>query len=232
MLIANVVTSALSYAALTLLTSCPPPQNPPIAPSLSKRPSLIPKAGDGLFASSRIPRGTPLGRYPGNVVLKSIFIERKKTLPTAPGQYSWILDSQYLIDPTSVDGSLQEFVAPGNVASKFPFSETLWSLLPPVRTLIAKKNPTLLCLCNEPPLGGDCNVSVEVSEDKQLVIFSTSRDVESGEELYIDYGKSYDRSTYSDGDERKWETGGKEYIEIGKDRKNRSFTRKRGGSEP
>ena len=54
--------------------------------------------------------------------------------------------------------------------------------------------PTLLSLINEPPMGADVNVDTE--ETGLDMTFFLNRDVVAGEELYIDYGRNYDRSSY------------------------------------
>ena len=58
--------------------------------------------------------------------------------------------------------------------------------------------PTTLALLNEPGPGGDVNVGVAV--EGADVVFSAERDVRRGEELYLDYGQDYDRSSYGRGD--------------------------------
>ena len=59
--------------------------------------------------------------------------------------------------------------------------------------------PTTLCRINEPPLGCDVNViTIENCQDR-TVSFVLERDVQAGEEFYIDYGLTYDRSRYGGG---------------------------------
>jgi len=176
---------------------------------------LIPNAGNGLFASEKIPSDKLLGCYPGNVVLKDVFIVKKKNLSSSPGQYVWIFeDSNVLLDPTDDNGYLKEYVPAGNVASFLPFSETLWKVVGKVSEVVpflpfsnretVSKSPTTICLINEPPLGSDCNVRISVCEKENRVEFLSSREIDSGEELYVDYGSNYDRTTYVTGDSRKW----------------------------
>ena len=59
--------------------------------------------------------------------------------------------------------------------------------------------PTTLCRINEPPRGKDTNVVTEEDTTGRSVLFRLERDVVAGEELYIDYGLSYDRSRYGGG---------------------------------
>jgi hypothetical protein len=56
--------------------------------------------------------------------------------------------------------------------------------------------PTTVCRINEPPKGRDVNVITSEDRDSRTVTFILERDVYEGEELYIDYGLSYDRSMY------------------------------------
>ena len=58
------------------------------------------------------------------------------------------------------------------------------------------KVPTILCRINEPPKGFDVNVVTDEDSQNRSVVFSLERDVYPGEEFYIDYGPSYDRSGY------------------------------------
>ena len=55
----------------------------------------------------------------------------------------------------------------------------------------------MLCRINEPPVGRDRNVCTEEELDKRIVKFVTERTVFAGEEFFIDYGLTYDRSGYT-----------------------------------
>ena len=69
--------------------------------------------------------------------------------------------------------------------------------IPLFQTLLAfLQVPTTLCRINEPPKGRDVNVVTNEDRDARTVTFVLERDVYEGEELYIDYGLSYDRSMY------------------------------------
>ena len=59
--------------------------------------------------------------------------------------------------------------------------------------------PTILCRINEPPIGRDVNVVTDEDRDQRQVTFVLERDVFAGEEFFIDYGLSYDRSMYGGG---------------------------------
>jgi hypothetical protein len=96
-----------------------------------------------------------------------------------------------VIDPTDQDGMLQEFCRGGNPS--VPLSVLLFSTILSFVTV-----PTTLCRINEPPKGRDVNVITEENLNERKVTFLLERDCFAGEELYIDYGLSYDRSRYGD----------------------------------
>ena len=54
--------------------------------------------------------------------------------------------------------------------------------------------PTTLARINEPPPRHDVNV--ETHEEGDVLTFFVRRDCAAGEELYLDYGRDYDRSSY------------------------------------
>ena len=154
-------------------------------PSLQILPSLIPNAGFGLFSSTLIPKDHLLGTYNGRLTSIHTFCRYKKKLPTNPGQYSWVFDDGNLLDPTDFLGVLQD-----KVPSAIPF--------------ILSSAQTTTCYINEPCLGSDCNVYVEVDDSTYKVEFRTSRVIDPGEELFVDYGQHYDRTNYQPNDPRKW----------------------------
>ena len=82
-----------------------------------------------------------------------------------------------LLDPTDAAGALSQSPAPG-----LPWL--------PVDVTLA--------YVNEPPLGaGGCSVSVEDDPSDACGLLCVAvRDIAAGEEIYMDYGTSYDRSRY------------------------------------
>ena len=54
----------------------------------------------------------------------------------------------------------------------------------------------LLAYVNEPPPGYTTNVTVEDGLDDREICFVASTDISLDEELFIDYGFTYDRSGY------------------------------------
>ena len=58
--------------------------------------------------------------------------------------------------------------------------------------------PTTLSRINEPPPSFDVNVDTDEQGDQLL--FVTGRACAAGEELLLDYGQDYDRSSYGRGE--------------------------------
>jgi hypothetical protein len=156
---------------------------------LQIRPSTVPGGGLGLFAAADLPRGTVLGTYPGVVIPLTHNMEKLQQYPECEG-YIWrFSDNSYVIDPTNACGKLDATCCGGSrwyPASTW-FVPMLWS---------ARAVPTTLCRINEPPRGRDVNVVTEEDSADRTVTFALERNVMAGEELFIDYGLSYDRSAY------------------------------------
>jgi hypothetical protein len=159
---------------------------------LQVRPSLVKGAGRGLFVNtSFLPKGTVLGTYPGVVLPLQPHLNKLRAYPQCE-TYIWrFSDSQMVIDPTNSVGVLDDTCRGGNpnmVGSEFLF-QTIGSVL-------FKPVPTTLCRINEPPKGFDVNVITTEDLSTRSVTFLLERDVYEGEELFIDYGLTYDRSNY------------------------------------
>lgn len=156
------------------------------------QPSTVPGAGLGLFAATDIVKGTPLGTYPGTLLPLQQNLSKLRRFPACEG-YIWrFSDNKYVLDPTNSIGVLDDVVVGGNPS----LPGSLWlfeNIFSKFRTL---PPPTTLCRINEPPKGMDVNVVTDEDLDKRCVLFSVERDVVEGEELFIDYGLSYDRSMY------------------------------------
>ena len=143
------------------------------------QPSRVPGAGRGLFAGAAVPGGTVLGTYPGRLIDKVSYLRKLSAAPNA-AEYCWQLsDGRFVLDPTDSRGALLEPLP-------------LFEQLPSVLSVLSA--PTTLCLINEPPPGADVNV--DTFEEGTVLTFATSRDVNEGEEFYLDYGQTYDRSGY------------------------------------
>lgn len=153
------------------------------------RPSTVPGAGLGLFATMAMPKHTVLGTYPGVVLPLSQNLNKLRMYPSCEG-YIWrFSDNRFVIDPTNAVGVLDTVCYGGNPS--LPGSTVLFQTLFQSMTV-----PTTLCRINEPPRGKDVNVVTEEDQSRRCVTFLLERDVYPGEELFIDYGLSYDRSIY------------------------------------
>ncbi|CAB9526762.1 ATPase family, AAA [Seminavis robusta] len=158
---------------------------------LEVKPSAVEGAGLGLFAKVSLPKKTVLGTYPGVVLPLQQNLAKLQQHPQCEG-YIWrFSDNKMVIDPTNSDGILDDMCIGGNPS--MPLSV-------PWHQILNLQSPTTLCRINEPPLGRDVNVVTDEDRELRQVVFSLERDVFAGEEFFIDYGLSYDRSQYGSAD--------------------------------
>lgn len=153
-------------------------------------------AGLGLFVTQSLPKGTILGSYPGVVIPLPQHSESNKVKTLFPEctEYIWrFTDNQYIIDPTNhITGELDNYCKGGN-PSQLLSCLLFNTILHPLSIFSCS---TALCRINEPSKGYDVNVITEEDLINRQVIFTLERDVVAGEELYIDYGLTYDRTKY------------------------------------
>jgi len=165
--------------------------NSQVAPLLKIAPSQVEGAGLGLFLTTEILRkGTVLGTYPGAVIPLDQGIVKLEQFPQIES-YIWrFSDSKFVIDPTDGEGNIQDICVGGN--------PTAFGSLFLCKTVLAPflQRPTTLCRINEPPKGRDVNVVTDEDLNQRTVTFLLGRDVYPDEELFLDYGPSYDRSNY------------------------------------
>ena len=140
---------------------------------LEIRRSTVTGANLGVFASKLIPQGTVIGAFPGYVkntddALKSKSGDKAKQQAK---QYMWALSDDVVLDPTNEQGVLELQISLG------PF-----------------KVDTMMARINEPPRNGDCNVYT--STQGTIVQVIAERDIFSNEELFMDYGQTFDRTAY------------------------------------
>jgi len=185
----------------TFVAWCDRPRGGPVADSKIKvRTSTVPGAGLGLFAAEDLPRGTVLGSYPGVVVpLEQHARSAKMTDPEASRRcqaYVWrFSDDRMVIDPTNHATGVLDDVCRGGNPSQFG-SVWLFERTPMSGLLYGGGVSTSLCRINEPPRGGDVNVRTIEDLVRRTVTMELERDVVAGEEFFIDYGLTYDRSGY------------------------------------
>lgn len=156
---------------------------------LEARQSGVPGAGLGLYVTENLPKDTILGTYPGALIPLNQNLGKLSEFPQCEG-YIWrFSDNQYVIDPTNPEGNIEDFCKGGNPSMplSIPLFQTLLGFL---------RVTTTLCRINEPPKGKDVNVVTNEDLQSRTVTFALERDVYAGEELFIDYGLSYDRSQY------------------------------------
>ncbi len=157
--------------------------------SLEMKGSTVPGAGLGLFATKTLRKDTVLGTYPGVVIPLPQNMDKLRAFPQCKG-YTWrFSDNQFVIDPTNPQGEIEDFCKGGNPSMPLSvaFFQTILGFI---------QVPTTLCRINEPPKGRDVNVVTDEDLQSRTVTFTLERDVYEGEELFIDYGLSYDRSRY------------------------------------
>eukprot|EP00798_Chlamydomonas_sp_ICE-L_P024179 gene24179-9769_t len=163
-----------AFAALAVVSYTNRPKGWARTDILSVQDSGI--AGLGLFAKQPIPGGTVLGAYPGRPRSAVEMTAKAETAPLAR-QYVFRTDDGRYLDPTDIEGKPCPRPAPG----------PMW----PADINIA------LAYANEPPVGSaGPNASLEDGETPLDILFVASRDIVEGEEIFIDYGKSYDRGGY------------------------------------
>ena len=147
--------------------------------SLDVRESSIPGAGRGVFATTPIKRGQVLGAYPGVPRTDQEMTAKALIVPTAR-YYVFSVRPETILDPTGIDG----LPSPRPVPTRFwwPFDIDC-----------------TLAYVNEPSIAVGATVNVVVEDDRKDasgLCFVADRDIEAGEELFIDYGVSYDRRGY------------------------------------
>jgi hypothetical protein len=142
-------------------------------------------AGQGLFATQDMQKGTILGQYPGVVTELTPHLQKLQRFPQCEA-YIWrFADGRYVIDPTNRFGTLDDVTYGGNFRTAWIFA---------TGRLLARD--TMLCRINEPPLGQTTNVRMTENAQDRTVMVSLVANVQAGDELFTDYGPRYDRSGY------------------------------------
>ena len=154
-------------------------------------------ANRGVFARRRLAPGTLLGVYPGRVRSESSMLDKAAVVPCCKTYVfrqascpcsshrnerssGWVCASRTnggrFMDPTDATGLVSDRPGPG-----MPW--------PAVDNRLA--------FVNEPPPGRLTNVTIEDGREDNEICFVAACEIEAGEELFIDYGRTYDRSTYA-----------------------------------
>ncbi|MEO2194187.1 MAG: SET domain-containing protein-lysine N-methyltransferase [bacterium] len=148
---------------------------------LDVRESTIPGAGRGVFATTGIKRGQVLGAYPGVPRTDQEMTAKALVVPTSR-YYVFSVRPGVILDPTGQDG----------LPSAHPVPSRFWWPFDVDCTL---------AYVNEPSIGLGVGVNVAVEDDTSDtsgLLFVANRDIEAGEELFIDYGVNYDRRGYGE----------------------------------
>eukprot|EP01026_Neomeris_dumetosa_P016749 TRINITY_DN1639_c0_g2_i1.p1 TRINITY_DN1639_c0_g2~~TRINITY_DN1639_c0_g2_i1.p1 ORF type:complete len:241 (+),score=43.32 TRINITY_DN1639_c0_g2_i1:127-849(+) len=131
--------------------------------------------GRGVFAREDIPKGTIIGAYPGRVRSLEELDAKSQRCPRVKG-YIFRMDNGMILDPTDMSGEPSDKPSPG-----LPW----WPI------------DVSLAFVNEPPRGGKgTNIVIEVGTNPTEVMFVATRDIFKDEEVFVDYGLYYDRTSY------------------------------------
>ena len=133
-------------------------------------------AGQGLFAINDIPQGTVIGTYPGVPRTAKSMLQKAAVAPKCQ-QYVFQTSSGVWLDPTDAAGQLSQQPALLGLG---------WTTF-----------DVSMAFVNEPPVGMSVNVQTVVDGSDHLDLkFEAICDIPTGSELFLDYGKNYDRSCY------------------------------------
>ena len=147
---------------------------------LDVRTSSIPNAGRGVFATAHIKQGTVLGAYPGIPRTDEEMTAKSMVVPMSRS-YVFNVRPGVILDPTDHTGLPSPRPVPTRLFWPFDVDCTL-------------------SYVNEPSIDLGVGVNVVVEDDRSDprvgLVFLADRDIAAGEELFIDYGVSYDRSSY------------------------------------
>ena len=133
-----------------------------------------PVAGQGLFATVDITKGQVLGAYPGVPRSAESMLQKASAVPNCK-RYVFQTDSQVWLDPTDAAGLL---------------------MTKPNGSVLRWKWDASMAYVNEPPTGHAVNVEIVDGVNNLDLIFKATRDITAGSEVFLDYGKTYDRSSY------------------------------------
>lgn len=133
-----------------------------------------PVAGQGLFATVDITKGQVLGAYPGVPRSAESMLQKASAFPNCK-RYVFQTDLQVWLDPTDSAGLLVN---------------------KPNGSVLHWKWDASMASVNEPPTGHAVNVEIVDGVNDLDLIFKATRDIPAGSEIFLDYGKTYDRSSY------------------------------------
>lgn len=126
----------------------------------------------GVFATCDIEEGTVLGSYPGFLRRGNEMAAKVQRHPAAQQYVFCAVDGWYL-DPTDSQGGPQQ--------------GKLWGFA-----------DTTMAFVNEPPPDRRTNIEIQEGSKPSDVLFVANQTIYAAEELLVDYGAFYDRSSYGD----------------------------------
>lgn len=132
-------------------------------------------AGQGLFATRHIPKGTAIGAYPGVPRKAASMLHKAEVAPNSK-RYVFQSSDNVWLDPTDKDGLLTSKLCPSFLGLRCDVS---------------------MAYMNEPPLSCGVNVEIVDGVDSLDLLFVSTCDISAGTELFLDYGRTYDRSSYN-----------------------------------
>ena len=115
-----------------------------------------------------------LGAYPGVPRSADSMLHKASLAPNCK-RYVFQTDSCMWLDPTDTAGLLVD--NPG-------FPVLSWGC------------DARMAYINEPPQGRAVNVEIVDGADSLDLVFKASQHISAGSELFLDYGRTYDRSSY------------------------------------
>eukprot|EP00976_Prorocentrum_cordatum_P026929 546900-Prorocentrum_minimum.AAC.2 len=155
--------------------------------------------GFGVFAKEDIPQGTVLGSYPGRLRTPDEMVEKAYRSPGAK-DYCWLNDKGNYLDPTDADGNVSTLPGPGSFWC-FPVDVTLTRVNEPptgqASINVVRVVARIIRNINVHSKNAHSTSETEDTEGGHGIQYVACRDIMAGEELFIDYGRSYDRSKYN-----------------------------------
>ena len=176
------------------------------------RKSSVPNAGLGVYASKTIPSGTQIGTFPGSVVNLDACLASKKDDEARQRckAYLWALSSDSVLDATTEDGTLE--LETKYLFGLFTSDNTMARVNEPPPggdcNVYTRVNGALVEIIAERDIFANevrrpkCEPFFSNSRNKVIFIFQLVGSIlihlYSTQELFMDYGSTFDRTDYSE----------------------------------
>jgi SET domain-containing protein len=135
---------------------------PPMAPHLEVKTSLIPNAGKGLFTNKKIRKDSKIGKYRGTSYPSHPHLPRERR------PYLVYLGAGGVRDGFQMNNHMRWINHKKHRKYRDPYDDRVW-------------------LHRDASHPDEPNAWLELNEDKTVYV-KANRDIEAGEEIYIDYG--------------------------------------------